>query len=388
MNFPYVVCDLTNEEAQVFKKYFEDNGTFNFEGVWFRSQKKINKASSGWKNESDKRKKVIHFYDTYKVVENKLVILESYLYVSKTLPKKELDSYIKNIIKTLNLEADKKEEVYFLGDLEIIINRYDKNPKEEYIEDYETVDIVIKTKGKETKELYEKLWALSKKGIREKDIRENPKYINDLSEFKEFLPAQIELGCGPSIEAGIPPLYYLHEIYKVQRHTNGKFYFGAEDDLVCQVIKDPLSKYKEFSHMIKRCIKAKPTNFQNTLKKFYDKGIFVGNLINNNFDRLAARVGIEEEIIRVYDINDYFPKIDFDPRAKSLLCIGTHADRRKIQKRAREKGLKIIYVDCEGFYKNEKFSEYLIEGPKDQDLILKITANEFANLLEKEFKSL
>lgn len=384
MKLPFIICELTENEIDIFEKYFAVNGEFNFEGVWFRSQKEINKKSSGWQNEFDERRRVVQFYDTYKIINNNLAITSSYLFVSERLPKNEMRKYLEKNFVDLESKTIKKDNKYFFGDLEIEINKYDVHPNDKYIEDYETIDIIIKTKGKETEDLYNRLWDLSVKGIREKDTRETPTYIDDISEIKKYLPAQVEMGCGPSIEAGIPPLHFLHEAYKVQKHVDGTFYFGEEDDLIYQVINDPLKKYSEFSYMIEKCIKAKTTDFQRVLKKMYDKNIFVGKLLNNNFDRLSARVGIEEEILRVYDINTYFPKIKFDPKARSLICIGTHADRRKVQKQAREQGLKIIYVDCEGFYKDNIFEEYLVEGPKNEDIILKVTATEFAEMIEDE----
>ncbi|MGE5456609.1 MAG: hypothetical protein ACM3O4_05885 [Ignavibacteriales bacterium] len=386
MKFPYVVCELNKNEIEAFEKYYQKNGKFDFEGVWFRDQREVNKQNSGWKNESDNRRKVIHFYDTYKIINNNLVISDSYLYVSERLPISEMNRYLSKIVNELENNYSKKDDTYYKDDLEITINKYDKHPIDEnYIDNYETVDITIKTKNNNCDHLYDKLWKLSVKGVREKDKRGNPTYINDITGLKEYLPAQIELGCGPSIEAGIPPLYFLHEVYKVQRHEDGSFYFGDSDDLIYQVINDTPKRFKLFSNMIMQCLKAKPTCFHETIKNMYQKELFIGRLLNNNFDRLPSRIGIEEKILRIYNIETYFPTIEFDERAKSLICIGTHADRRRVQKQAREKGLKIIYVDCEGFYNNGQFENYLIEGAQENDLILKITATEFAKLLGEKF---
>ena len=192
----------------------------------------------------------------------------------------------------------------------------------------------------------------------------------------------VELGCGPSIEAGVMPLYKLHEIYKVQRHSDGKFYFGTSDTLIKQIIEKDNVKFDEFYEIIAECIKAKPTNFHYNLKKMYDKKLFTMNLFNNNFDRLCKRIGINENVLRVYNIENYFPKVIFDKDIKALLCIGTHADRRLIQRQARNQGLKIIYVDPEGFNTDNEFFKYEIEGAKDEDYILKMTASEFSQVLE------
>ncbi|WP_181958242.1 hypothetical protein [Nonomuraea deserti] len=49
--------------------------------------------------------------------------------------------------------------------------------------------------------------------------------------------------------------------------------------------------------------------------------------------------------------------------AKALLVIGLHADRRTVQARARERGMRIFYVDPEGLVQNGVFEEYPIEEP-------------------------
>ena len=208
--------------------------------------------------------------------------------------------------------------------------------------------------------------------------------MNSFDEITKYLPAQVELGCGPSIEAGIMPLYYLHEIYKVQRHSDGKFYFGEEDDLVQQIITRDNKKFDEFYKIIVNCIKAEPTIFHKKIKEMYNKQLLVGDLLNNNFDHICERIGIKERILRVYNIENYFPIINFDSKAKALICIGTHADRRGVQKQARKKGLKIIYIDPEGFETINGFEHYPIEGAKDEDLILKMSASDFANIINLE----
>lgn len=116
----------------------------------------------------------------------------------------------------------------------------------------------------------------------------------------------------------------------------------------------------------------------------YNKQLLVGELLNNNFDHICERIGIKERILRVYNIENYFPIINFDSKAKALICIGTHADRRGVQKQAREKGLKIIYIDPEGFETINGFEHYPIEGAKDEDLILKMSASDFANIINLE----
>lgn len=384
MKFPYKICKLTNNEVNIFNKYFATKGEFVFEGIWFRSQEEVNKNVSGYIDNTTRNRRTIHYNHVFYVKDNYLMVKSSYIYLSIRLNNNEYDKYLNDIINTLeNNNYIKNNNIYIKDNLNIMINKYDKHPYDEIIDNYKTVDIIVKSDNLgNTDNLFNQVWNLQVKGIREKDTRGNPKYINDFNELKEYFPMAVELGCGPSIEAGVMPLYKLHEIYKVQRHSDGKFYFGTSDTLIKQIIEKDNVKFDEFYEIIAECIKAKPTNFHYNLKKMYDKKLFTMNLFNNNFDRLCKRIGINENILRVYKIENYFPKVIFDKDVKALLCIGTHADRRLIQRQARNQGLKIIYVDPEGFNTDNEFFKYEIEGAKDEDYILKMTASEFSQVLE------
>lgn len=384
MKFPYKICKLTNNEVNIFNKYFATKGEFVFEGIWFRSQEEVNKNVSGYIDNTTRNRRTIHYNHVFYVKDNYLMVKSSYIYLSIRLNNNEYDKYLNDIINTLeNNNYIKNNNIYIKDNLNIMINKYDKHPYDEIIDNYKTVDIIVKSDNlNNTDKLFNQVWNLQVKGIRERDTRGNPKYINDFNELKEYFPMAVELGCGPSIEAGIMPLYKLHEIYKVQRHNDGKFYFGTSDTLIKQIIEKDNVKFDEFYEIIAECIKAKPTNFHYNLKKMYDKKLFTMNLFNNNFDRLCKRIGINENILRVYKIENYFPKVIFDKDVKALLCIGTHADRRLIQRQARNQGLKIIYVDPEGFNTVNEFFKYEIEGAKDEDYILKMTASEFSQVLE------
>ena len=384
MKFPYKICKLTNNEVNIFNKYFATKDEFVFEGIWFRSQEEVNKNVSGYINNTTRNRRTIHYNHVFYVKDNYLMVKSSYIYLSIRLNNNEYDKYLNDIINTLeNNNYIKNNNIYIKDNLNIMINKYDKHPYDEIIDNYKTVDIIVKSDNlNNTDKLFNQVWNLQVKGIRERDTRGNPKYINDFNELKEYFPMAVELGCGPSIEAGVMPLYKLHEIYKVQRHSDGKFYFGTSDTLIKQIIEKDNVKFDEFYEIIAECIKAKPTNFHYNLKKMYDKKLFTMNLFNNNFDRLCKRIGINENILRVYNIENYFPKVIFDKDVKALLCIGTHADRRFIQRQARNQGLKIIYVDPEGFNTDNEFFKYEIEGAKDEDYILKMTASEFSQVLE------
>lgn len=384
MKFPYKICKLTNNEVNIFNKYFATKGEFVFEGIWFRSQEEVNKNVSGYIDNTTRNRRTIHYNHVFYVKDNYLMVKSSYIYLSIRLNNNEYDKYLNDIINTLeNNNYIKNNNIYIKDNLNIMINKYDKHPYDEIIDNYKTVDIIVNSDNlNNTDKLFNQVWNLQVKGIRERDTRGNPKYINDFNELKEYFPMAVELGCGPSIEAGVMPLYKLHEIYKVQRHSDRKFYFGTSDTLIKQIIEKDNVKFDEFYEIVAECIKAKPTNFHYNLKKMYDKKLFTMNLFNNNFDRLCKRIGINENILRVYNIENYFPKVIFDKDVKALLCIGTHADRRLIQRQARNQELKIIYVDPEGFNTDNEFFKYEIEGAKDEDYILKMTASEFSQVLE------
>lgn len=384
MKFPYKICKLSNNEVNIFNKHFATKGDFVFEGIWFRSQEEVNKNVSGYIDNTTRNRRTIHYNHVFYVKDNYLMVKSSYIYLSIRLNNNEYGKYLNDIINTLeNNNYIKSNNIYIKDNLNIIINKYDKHPYDEIIDNYKTVDIIVKSDNlNNTDKLFNQVWNLQVKGIRERDTRGNPKYINNFNELKGYFPMAVELGCGPSIEAGVMPLYKLHEIYKVQRHSDGKFYFGTSDTLIKQIIEKDNVKFDEFYEVIAECIKAKPTNFHYNLKKMYDKKLFTMNLFNNNFDRLCKRMDINENILRVYNIENYFPKVTFDKDIKALLCIGTHADRRFIQRQARNQGLKIIYVDPEGFNTDNEFFKYEIEGAKDEDYILKMTASEFSQVLE------
>lgn len=397
MKFPVYVTKLTKEENDIFLNNFaNDSGEFEFEGVWFRNQREANKRQSGWQNSQDERRRYIQFYDTYTVSqsggESFLSIAKSYVYVSSTYPKQETEEYYNKIVAALEQEGFTKldKDYYQKQDMFVKLLKYDNHPKNvefnlTFPANYTSVDVVITSPNYEYSDIYNRMWKLSTKMFRVPGTRGEPTYINSIKDILPYLPAQIEMGCGPSIEVGIPPLYEMHETYKVQNHDTGKFYFGKEDDLVLKIIKDPESMYKQFSYVPTVCLQAKTTPAYDIFGEMFKRGYFKGTVLNNNFDRLVKRYGLDEIILRIYDKNTYLPKVNFSKDVKSLICIGTHADRRQVQKQAREQGLQIIYIDPEGFYNQNGFEPYPIEAPQTGDLILKTTfeaaMEDFKNLL-------
>lgn len=384
---------LTKSQAEIFEKYFLENGEFYFEGCWFRNQRPENAKKSGYIDESTQRRRYIHFYNTYtleKEEDNYLYLKNYYVYVTNTLPKPEIDEYMSKIYAVLEENNyTKRENVYQKEDMEVVINIYHNHPQNtsKFPNDYISCDIVIHNKGYEYAEIQDRMWKLSKKTYRLPDKRENPTYITDAKEIIKYLPAQIEMGCGPSIAAGIPPLYDMHETYRVQNHITGKFYFSEQDTLIKDILSNPTQMFKKFSQTPLTCICAEHTEGYKIFNQLYKQGYFKGTVYNNNFDRLVKRFDIPEKILRMYDINTYLPKLEFDKDVKSLICMGCHADRRQVEKQAREKGLKLIFIDPEGFFTTDGFEEYPIEGPKDGDIIYKTTFEEAMKNIYKVLKN-
>jgi hypothetical protein len=189
------------------------------------------------------------------------------------------------------------------------------------------------------------------------------------------LPAQVELGCGPSIEAGIPHLSSLHRIYGVS-HPDYGFVFRAADDGLLELLAAPERKYAEFTAIYRACLLAGSTPFYDALRALHARGELVGPVITNNFDCQCADLGLPEVSLRRYDATPYYPTIDYDPRARSLLVVGVHADRRLVQMRARDRGLKVIFIDPEEYVAPDgRRIGYPVEAPQDGDLFVRATAD-------------
>lgn len=391
-----MVQEITQHQAEILKKYFiADEESFDFEGCWLRNQRPENAKKSGYVDETTKRRRYVHFYDSY-VCEEKngkyyLALSKYYLYVTNTLPKDEIERYYKRIQEALEIghfALVKKNVFEAKNGTQVQIFRYKDHPRnvEPFPANYESLDIVVCSNGYDYSAIQDRMWALSKKMYRNPDVRGNPIYTNNVADILKYLPAQIEMGCGPSINANIPPLHDMHETYKVQNHISGKFYFADQDDLLYNVISNENEMRKKFAKVPLACISAELTEGYKAFGEIYKKGYFRGTVFNNNFDRLVKRMDIPEKILRVYDINEYIAQCDFDPEAKVLICMGCHADRRQVQRQARKNNMQIIYIDPEGFYTKDGFEPYPIEGPQDGDIILKMTFEEAMNKLGEILK--
>ncbi|OGK17287.1 hypothetical protein A2774_03725 [Candidatus Roizmanbacteria bacterium RIFCSPHIGHO2_01_FULL_39_12c] len=406
MALPVEVLTHLNEKlVNRWHTQFEASGNTNLEGLWRRTQNRENKDESGW-SPTDQRRRIVHYIDQYDLVRHPedvgLGLITPYLWREVVSPSDEIAKYLELLRADLNRRRWEKKESgdqyghYIKDDLEIKYRVFERDPHDEiegrsfppgYIVMETTISSVEDSVSSDQKQ---HPWEVLKTGIRKKDIRGNPEEIDDLRilEKRGLLPMQVELGCGPSIEAGIPPLYYLHGIYYVHNSHTGKFIFGPQKDkLLIDIVQNPEKFYGRAALPFSASLIAEPTPFYKLLAELHDQGIIVGDIITNNFDGLPRVVGLKERYIRRYDEVNITPKIDFDPDAKSLVVVGVHADRRRVEHSARDQGIQVIYVDPEGYrLPDGTFTSHLLESPQDEDLIIRKTAAEFADMWKSTFR--
>lgn len=409
MKFPFFVCDVNSKKIiKVWNNiYAKTKGSKKDktieESLWRRTQDYRNKKVSGWSGAKDKRRKVVYYrheYDLLKSSSGKQFIglVGTYVYICLTLPEKELSEYeemISGALKKgkwlLSNKNGKQFRTYRLGDLFLDITKY-KNTNEHIFEydvfprNYRSLEISVRSKNVVVNEyLRKKPWIVLKSGLRRKLKRGKPKYLTDPKEIIKFFPAQIELGCGPSYEAAIPPLHELHYRYSINEPFSKKFIIRASEDLfLIELISNPARKYVSLTDIFSKIINAQLTDFYYVLKEMFNRRQLLGPVITNNFDGLHLRVGLKELYVRRYEEKNIIPKITFHPMARALIVVGSHADRRFIQEAARRQGLKIVYIDPEGWWVENKFLSYPLESPQNQDIIFKKPALNFFLELKKE----
>ncbi|MCF7835610.1 MAG: hypothetical protein K9M15_00605 [Candidatus Marinimicrobia bacterium] len=397
MKLPYSVFEGLNENHKNrWEKQFILMGRCESVGLWRRTQCVDNRDKSGWSSCDDMRRRIVHFIDRLGVVKNNnnkysFSLMQPYLWLHLSFPKKEMDIYklkLKQSLQAGNWNK-KTENLYTRGDVECFLTniqpKQDKEEGRKFPENYSFLTVTIKGKDYEIPQSrLNEPWDVLKTGIRKPIKRGNPVVTKDTSSLLEYFPAQIELGGGPSIEAGIPPLHYLHEVYYVSDIKDGLFVLDPiKDNLLHDILSNPEEFYKKALRLQLQSLLSEPTSFYKLLKKLFKKGLAVGPVITNNFDGFCSVLEIPEKYVRKYDEAHITPEIDFDKKAKSLLVVGSHADRRRIQESARGKGLKVIYVDPEGYNIDGEWVQHLLEGPQTEDILVSLTAEEFTASLEK-----
>ncbi|MFJ3660671.1 hypothetical protein ACIPPM_09385 [Streptomyces sp. NPDC090119] len=277
------------------------------------------------------------------------------------------------------------DDVWSKGDLRVTVTPYEIHPQDERAArntpgGFSSLDVVFVSEDFQvTRTVRQMPWNVLSGGIRVKDRRGNPRYADDLGELKDHLPFQVELGCGTSVEAGVPPLHFLHRVYRVTERTDDvmkethPFVLSPQKDtLVRELLLDATAKADELVAMFRASFLARPTLAHHALKALHDAGHMVGPVLQHNFDLLAARAGLAECFVRRYD--QKIPPVPLLAEARALLVIGLHADRRSIEKRARERGMKVFFVDTEGLHEFGRYLPYPLEGPQDGDVVVRAAA--------------
>ncbi|MBB5121284.1 hypothetical protein AF335_18250 [Streptomyces eurocidicus] len=407
MEIPYIVIDqLTPSQQQVWNTYFGDADRPRYieEGIWRRTQEEATAGQSGWSGGDDARRRLIHYRYRYDLVPTTAApaigLTDLYLYHSVTAPAGEITAHEDALRAALAVGGWKRTPggaLWMRRDLKCKITQFTLHPQDAVArrklpQNYRSLDVhITSAQYAPPPAVRQRPWDVLASGIRIKDQRGTPTLAPDLSALADYLPFQVEIGCGTSVEAGIPPLHRLHEIYRVtdrQGDDPREHHFAlspTSDPLLHEVLTEPEEKTAEFTEMFKACFLAEPTPAMHALKELHDTGHLVGPVITNNFDVLAARAGLKECFMRRYD--QAVPDVEWVDGAKALLVVGLHADRRKVQARARERGLKVVYLDPEGFWHDGQFKPYPLEGPQDDDLVCRKPAaeglTELVNLLAK-----
>ncbi|MER5971457.1 hypothetical protein ABT112_17270 [Streptomyces sp. NPDC002055] len=396
MYLPFSVIDqLSDDQVETWKQHFAGEGHERprsvEEGIWRRTQDPANAEQSGWREDCAGRRRVVHYrYDyglDYTHPVPRLVLSELYLHVSFTAPSEEISTYTQQTRAWL-AEGRWRENVdgWHRGDLVVSFSEYDIHPQDDRADrrtpdGFRSMDVLFTSEGYRapSRTLRNLPWDVLAGGMRLKEQRGTPAFAEDLSGLLDYLPFQVEVGCGSSIEAGIPPLHYLHEVYRVTARKDNAltqshaFTLSPQaDTLVQEMLLDAAGKAESLTRMFAACFLAQPTAAHDALKALHDAGYMVGPVITHNFDTLSARTGLKEVFVRRYD--QKIPPVPLLEEAKALLVIGLHADRRSVQARAREKGMKIFYVDPEGLMEDGVFKEYPIEGAREGDIVVRAEA--------------
>lgn len=393
MKLPFVVADeLRDQDVERYHRHIDSDASgwhrrFT-ESIWRRHQAPSNAALSGWTGPESRKRRLVHFWDEYGLEGRAFVLRHPYLHLDFTLPEPDLEAYRVAILDGLReggwsrATGEAGEERFVRGDLVASLRHRLAHPKD--VEHgapppaaYRNLGVVVRSAAMTVPAGWEgrPLDVFHRVGLRKTLSRGTPREITP-EELADHFPAQLELGCGPSIEAGIPHLSTLHRIYGVSKASYG-FVFTPKEDGLLDLFRDPEGKMREMTAIYRACLLSGQTPFYEKMKDLWDRGHLVGPVITNNFDCQCADLGLPEISLRRYDWGPYYPRIEHDPRAKSLLVVGVHADRRLVQMRARERGLRVLFVDPERYVAPDGSTiPYPVEAPQDADFFVRATAHD------------
>jgi hypothetical protein len=379
---PYVVRDLNEDLTLRWARDYrdrQDRARDVEEGLWRRTQDPRNAEQSGWRGPGDARRRMLHYRYRYDLDAStgwpQLVLADLYLYSSVAYPLPELAVHRAHVAQALvagGWERTLVEGTWQHRDLRCVVQHHGAHPQDQRAgrslpAGYATLDVEVTSAGVTPAPATRDLpWDVLTGGMRMKDRRRTPIVVPDLAELVNYLPFQVEVGCGLSVEAGIPALHRLHEIYRVTDRDTGAFVLDPDaDTFLRELLTSPEAKLPELVEMFAACFAAQPTAGHDALRALADGGHLVGPIITNNFDGLTARAGLSECYVRRYD--QAVPPVPFLPQARALLVIGSHADRRRVQARARDRGMAVFFLDTEGFWEEGVFVPYPIEGTSAGD---------------------
>jgi hypothetical protein len=397
MNLPFtIIVDLPEGSNTKWQRQFIQNDRKKHEGIWRRTQEPATSKYSHYETTADGRWKLVHFFDEYDLVQSgdafALILQKPYLWWNTALPKEELKRYYDKTLEAMRLGGwiitnDGGGVVATLNSLTAIVKFQSKEEGEKLAnrglpEDYGILDIeVFGPEMHLTDDERMRPWVILGTGIRKSLVRGAPELITDLFDLNQYAPFHLELGCGPSIEAGVPPLAHLHKTYAISNPKTHEYLMGDVDDLPTRFFGDTTKFYMDASLIYATSMKAQPdTLFYKSIKRLFEEGKIVDSVFTNNYDGLISDIGMTEFYMRKFEDAHIFPDVAFDKRTKALVVVGSHADRRKLQEKARSAGLKVIYVDPESYLEVETglHYEYPIEAPQDEDILIRMSAEDFA----------
>ncbi|MFD8141772.1 hypothetical protein [Streptomyces sp. NPDC059708] len=306
-----VIDQLDEDQLRKWHDFYgvtADRPRFEEEGVWRRTQQEETAANSGWTGEGDARRRIVHYRHQYGLVDTTaapaLAMTQMYLYHSVAAPRTEIEEAWEQNHAMLAEGGWKQVGAgrFELGDLRVHMVRFEEHPEDlrarrRLPAGYEVIDTSFTSLNTfPPGAVRRRPWEVLTHGVRVKDTPGQPIHADDLAQLTDFLPFQVEAGCGVSYEAGIPPLHHLHEIYDVNEIEDellGKgFTFvlaPGRDPLLTEMFLQTEDKVTELSEMYRTRFDAEVTPALHTLKRMERAGHMVGPFITDNFDGLGAR---------------------------------------------------------------------------------------------------
>ena len=196
------------------------------------------------------------------------------------------------------------------------------------------------------------------------------------AQIAQHLPAQLELGCGPSIEAGIPHLSTLHRIYGVS-HADYGFIYRAEADGLLALFRDPEAKYREMTEIYRACLSRSRRRSTCGCATCGSAAILSGRSSPTTSTASAPTSVCRSSRCAATTWGRTTRRSSTIRARKSLLVIGVHADRRLVQMRARRRGLRVHLHRPRGLRRARRQRDPVSgRGAAGEDLFVRATAHD------------